>query len=542
MRGRSPCFDEREFTKFPELTNLHSGTTLPRRMRRLAAFLLLGLAVAACGPGTTAARASPRPATGAGAVTPTPTFFKPRPSAPAGPGSGPLAVMLAAAQGGAPQWTIALVGTDGKTVASTHTSAPPLITTGGGGGGAVATFLPLVSASNTSLYYLDGGNVMALRRDGSTAKVTTVPSGPNLHVGFAVSLDDKQIAYSVLDYAQQPVTEGLFLDPIPAAGGHGALFNTTGPDYGWPVGWHGHQLVLAHGPAFVQNTALNPYNAFNGYRVVDPLTADRLSPPLQFNDCQFSGPLTAAGSACFSGTETRIVNYDALINPRATAQVAWAAVSPDGSSVAACCGAGGGYETLGFPGAAGDIPIQPAAQYGGGWLDATHFLADGDLTTPPRIWDSRTNKVVSATGVLGHFAAVVPGGFGDSPWGEADPIAAVKAMVEPGPTACSPKAGPPHWSRAFGCAVTGRLQTRLQTVSIPANPACRCQNLLDVAYSTDNAAPTAHVDATFGGSYTITWSVVQEGGRWFADDSWCRGSSATATSIYKDPLGPCSSG
>jgi len=31
-------------------------------------------------------------------------------------------------------------------------------------------------------------------------------------------------------------------------------------------------------------------------------------------------------------------------------------------------------------------------------------------------------------------------------------------------------------------------------------------------------------------------------GRWFADDSWCGGRTAAATSIYKDPLGPCKSG
>jgi hypothetical protein len=511
-------------------------------MRSLTTVLICGLALVACVPGSSSSQPTPKPATGAVTSLPTPTF-KPRPSAAGDPGKGPLAVLLAPAEGGPPVWTIALVGVDGKTVATAHTGAPPRITSGTGAGGAVATFLPLVSASNTALYYLDGGNLRALKRDGSTAKVTTVPSGPNIHVGFAVSPDDKQIAYSVLDYAQQPVTEGLFIDAIPAAGGHGALFTTTGPDYGWPVGWRGHQLVMAHGPAFVQNTAPNPYNAFNGYRVVDPLTADHLAPPLQFNDCQFSGPLTAAGSACFGGTETRIVNYDALINPRA-APVAWAAVSPDGSLVAACCGNGGRYETLGYPGPAGDIPIQPAAQYGGGWLDATHFLADGDLITPPRIWDLRSNQVVSAIGVLGHFAAVVPGGLGDSPWGESDPVAAVRAVVEPGPTSCNPKAGPPHWSRAYGCAVSDHLQARLQTVNIPANPACRCQNVAPVTYTSDNARPIAHVDATmaFSPPLTITWSVVQQDGRWFADDSWCGGTSPAATSIYKDPLGPCKSG
>jgi hypothetical protein len=119
----------------------------------------------------------------------------------------------------------------------------------------------------------------------------------------------------------------------------------------------------------------------------------------------------------------------------------------------------------------------------------------------------------------------------------------VKALLE-GPSSCLPKAGPPTYSRAFGCPVTDRLQTRLQTANIPANPACRCQNGALVTYRSDNGTPTAHVDATmaFSSPLTITWSVVLQDGRWFADDSWCGGSTSAATSIYKDPLGACKSG
>lgn len=514
-------------------------------MRRATWAVLAGLVTLACSPAAQGGGPSARP-TGRPSIDVTFPSLNPgsppaRTPAPGPAPAGPLAVMLAAAQGGAATWTITLVGGDGRTVASTRTTAPPRITAGGTGGGAEATPLPLVSASDSTLYYLDGGDVKALGRDGSTRKVAGVPSGPNLHVGFAVSPDDRQIAFSVLDYSAQPVTEGLFTDSIPSAGGHGALFNTTGPDYGWPVGWHGHQLVMAHGPAFVQNAALNPYSAFNGYRVVDPVTADRLSPPLQFNECVMSGPLTASGSACFSGTETRIVNYEALVNPRATSAVAWAAVSPDGSTVAACCGADGGYEILGFPGGARGIPVQPATGYGGGWLDATHLLLDGDLATPARIWDAQTNRVTDAPVALGHFVAAVPGGLGTTPWGADDPVSAVKPLLEGGPNACLPKAGPPPWSRAGGCPLTDRLQLRLQTIKINASATCRCQNGAPLSYRSDGGSPTAHVDSTmaFNTPLTITWSVVSEGGRWFVDDSWCGGSSAAATSIYKDPLGPC---
>ena len=67
--------------------------------------------------------------------------------------------------------------------------------------------------------------------------------------------------------------------------------------YVWPIAWQGSSLILAVGPATAQVGAPNPYDAINGYHLVDPATANRLAaicvPP-----ATGQGVISAIGSLC----------------------------------------------------------------------------------------------------------------------------------------------------------------------------------------------------------------------------------------------------
>lgn len=106
-------------------------------------------------------------------------------------------------------------------------------------------------------------------------------------------------------------------------------------------------------------------------------------------------------------------------------------------------------------------------------------------------------------------------------------------------TACRPGPGGPKWSQSNGCPVTLRLQQRLQSVSVPADPICRCQNLAQSSGAlVSQGEATAQVKITFQFQppYDLNVLVARQDNTWLVDDITC---GSAPSSIYQDPLGPC---
>ncbi|HZT97288.1 MAG TPA: hypothetical protein VFB34_10695 [Chloroflexota bacterium] len=111
----------------------------------------------------------------------------------------------------------------------------------------------------------------------------------------------------------------------------------------------------------------------------------------------------------------------------------------------------------------------------------------------------------------------------------------------------------PQWTPP-ACPVTSKLEARLRQNPTSgrgggADPICRCQNVpTDLTFTPLLRTPTRDVIEVvwnFGGPSTahsssnpaIDYVVVNRGGTWLVDDSYCSG--YPTTSIYNSPVGPC---
>lgn len=152
-------------------------------------------------------------------------------------------------------------------------------------------------------------------------------------------------------------------------------------------------------------------------------------------------------------------------------------------------------------------------------------------------------------GVTVYHAAFFIRGLATAP----DPVAAVRIVLRAnganghaGLNPCSGSAIVAMFS-VPGCPLTPRLRARLATnpTSGPgggADPMCRCQNVTSrsVYVVLQNNGATARVEARlfFGASaVNLTFALIDAGGRWLVDDTYCFG--RPATSIYHSPVGPC---
>jgi len=283
-----------------------------------------------------------------------------------------LGILVGFVNGTGPQsagYDLALVAPDGKVVAKAHAAVRASIGTGGTGGGAAAYDLPEVSASSTTVYYLDGdSNVRYLNSDGSSGQVTTVPGTKMVHAAFAVTPDNRRIAVSLLNYAVSPPSLRLYVQDLHGGANHVEIFSSQHA-WVWPVGWHAGKLVLAatSSPPFSQQGLVwNPYSAPE-YHVVDPADATRLA-TIGSGDfqtgCQPSGTLTAAGTACYHRTATAggagyfsTLDWGGRLGSLRVQSDAWgtAAVAPTGDSLTGCCDSGG---TAWIDGAGGRFTTQ----------------------------------------------------------------------------------------------------------------------------------------------------------------------------------------
>jgi hypothetical protein len=353
------------------------------------------VAAAACGPFGGATGRGPGAGAGGGHGVATPT--------PGRAAIGPAAVLLQLAS--PDSYAISLVFDDGHAVgpvtAHLRTAvAPP--------GGAFPATMPVFSASDSRLYYLDGDDrVRYLDFDGTRGAIGRVPGGAHAQAGFAVSPDDRRIAVAVVDTSSSPPATRLYVEDVASGANHVELPFPVGANV-WPVGWHAGDLVVAAGSAPTQSVAGNPYGTFAGYDLIDATTGSRQGALA----CDPAGALTPAGTACLvGGAPLQIEDFAGHTRSldATPAQVVSAAEAPDGAHVAFCCSAGqlqlwdvadGSVSTLG-----------PAGSPDYGWIDATHLLVSDSVVDHPRVMDVTAGTSLPAAASLGRVVGRVPGGL-----------------------------------------------------------------------------------------------------------------------------------
>ena len=365
-----------------------------KRLTTLVAVVFLtagcaGLGSSAKSPPSTKATSSPPPA----------SSTTPAPSAPASPAplTGVFAVLSTTTS--ADNYTVSIVGIDGKVVASTQTSSPIAVTCADAAGAVVP--YP-ISTSDDRAYYMDAqGVVRFLTVQGDTGRATTVPIGGARRSTFAVSPDDRRIAVVVSDFTSAGVTLRLYVEDLNGGTNHVDIFTSSGATGLWPIGWHGGNLVVAKVPACSQGGG--PFCCGpQELHVVDPATAERRF-TVGNATCVITGAPSPAGAVCddtkaaqdvvldWSGASTRTFPVP---GPMA------AYLSPDGRFVALVSGTG-----TSVTGTSKTLQMQAC-----GWIDANHLIAGSDSQVQTRVGDLTTGKV-TAVAVQGACAGRLPGGL-----------------------------------------------------------------------------------------------------------------------------------
>ena len=193
------------------------------------------------------------------------------------------------------------------------------------------------------------------------------------------------------------------------------------------MGWHNGELILAAGvPLTQQGIVGNPYTALS-YHVVDAASASRIatmgSGDFQ-NGCAVWGPLTSAGTACYTRTASAgmggyytLLGWDGRNSLPGNGQFptvsgGWGAIGTGNrsTSIAMCCDESnsvtvrmplGGALTTSMNGQQADWVC---------WLDANHLLSGSvyQQQFQPQLLTVDTNAVVSVE-AKGFCAGVIPG-------------------------------------------------------------------------------------------------------------------------------------
>lgn len=286
------------------------------------------------------------------------------------------------------QFTLRLVAIDGRILASATAAGRPLQHACVQAGLAAPDF-PL-SASADRAYYLDGSSQLRyLGTDGNSGVSVDLAPGGAAVLGFAVSPDDSQVAYSLLDAPGGPSVYRLRLLVRPIGTGAPAeIYSTTFGLQGqpvWPVFWSNGKLILAVGSGVCTQNGV----WVRGYHVVDTVTAARLATVA--GDCSVmdgsSGvPPTRVGPVCLAGSSLTAYRWDGSVAAQfpfaetAFFQLRSSSLAPDGKRLIVCCpvnGAGGAPPPYKGPlllDSSGGIRPLPEAGDWSGWLDADHVL------------------------------------------------------------------------------------------------------------------------------------------------------------------------
>jgi hypothetical protein len=367
---------------------------LNRTMLALAAAVLL----VGCGAPSTHATASPSART-----TATPNGSPSPGGSPIGspvPVTGAFGVLVTPIT--TDNYTVSLIGVDGKVAGTAQASSPTAMSCGNG---AQAALPPPVSASNSRLYYLDAqGVVRFLTPQGDTGRATTVPAGGQRRSMFAVSPDDQRIAVVVNDYTASGASTKLYVEDLVGSANHLDIFSETGAFTLWPIGWHGGSLVLAKVAACNQGGGFGCCSPIE-LHLVDPATATRRF-TIGGPDCIIASTWPVpAGAVCETTTGTaRVLDWTAVLQrtyPIPGVGQGPIYLSPDGLHLA--LSTNGNTTTV-----EGDSTL---AMDVCGWIDDTHIYSGGDATHPGHVGNTATKAVVPVT-ALGVCAGRLPGGLG----------------------------------------------------------------------------------------------------------------------------------
>lgn len=301
-------------------------------------------------------------------------------------------------------YTVSLVGIDGRVVASAQATTPSPVSCAD----ALAAITPLpVSASNSRLYYMDAlGAVRTLSPDsGVTAPVVNLPIGPARRSLFAVSPDDSQMAVVVIDFTSSGATSRLYMYQLQPGGSQVLLFSQSGAYALWPTGWHGiTSLVVAKVPACTQGGG--PFCCGpQEFHIVDPKTAFRRF-TVGGASCVIAGPPSPAGALCedtAAFAQLSVLDWTgATAHSYPISGATPAYLSPDGTLVA-IAESGAPITTI--------LPTNASATLAAcGWIDNTHLLSGGDVQHQPSVGDITTGKVVPVA-TQGDCAGRLPGGL-----------------------------------------------------------------------------------------------------------------------------------
>src|SRR6267142_4795326 len=208
-------------------------------------------------------------------------------------------------------YTVSLVGIDGRVIASAQASTPGSATCANA---AAAVVSAPISTSNARVYYMDAlGVVRYLAPNGDAGRATTVPIGPTRRSMFAVSPDDQRIAVVVDDFTASGASTRLYVEDLNGGGNHLDTYSRTGARTLWPIGWRGtNNLVVAVVPSCTQGGG--PFCCgMQELHVIDPDTATRRFTLGNLDTCPISGPPSPAGATCESRTvwEATVLNWTA---------------------------------------------------------------------------------------------------------------------------------------------------------------------------------------------------------------------------------------
>ena len=369
------------------------------RLRGSALGVLVVVLAGACSvPGTVSSRSPAAGSSGTSTPSASPSGIQ-QPSPSPAPVTSAYGVLVSAQS--ATNYTVSLVGTDGRVVASAQTTTPGTVTCANSAGALVS---PPVSMSNARVYYMDAqGVVRYLAPNGDAGRATSVPIGPARRSMFAVSPDDQRIAVIVDDFDATGAATRLYIEDLNGGGHHKELFTETGAFTLWPTGWHGtDNLVLSKVPSCTQGGG--PFCCRpQEFHVVDPATAVRRFTVGDASACSVAGAPSPAGVVCDAGdVQANVLSWTGATTRSFSIQgPTFAYLSPNGSLVAIV--------------PSGDTVIQEtsrtlAGMQACGWIDDNHVLSGGDAQHQPRVGDI-TNGNAVAVAAQGDCAGRLPGGL-----------------------------------------------------------------------------------------------------------------------------------
>jgi hypothetical protein len=302
-------------------------------------------------------------------------------------------------------YTVSIIGIDGKVVQSAQATTPVAVSCGG----TAAAVVPAspVSTSNTRVYFQDGqGIVHFLGPAGDSGRATTIPAGTASRRSiFAVSPDDQRVAVVVDDFTTAGASTRLYVEDLNGGGNHVDLFTENGSYSLWPIGWHGtNNLVLAKVVSCTQGGGpfcCGPLEL----HVVDPATASRRFTIGNSPSCVIAGPASPAGAVCENTpgfVTAQEINWTAgVVASFSIGGPSPAFISPDGSSVAIVNYASGVTNIR-----VGSSLSMQACE----WIDSTHLLSGGDPQQQPRVGDLSRGVVVPVA-AQGDCGGRIPGGL-----------------------------------------------------------------------------------------------------------------------------------